>query len=69
MAIETKEDKKEFIENFLNSIKEQIFKGIESGAIPEEWDGIELRELVKDIAVDETFYFNGKKRQKRYKDY
>lgn len=61
--------KKELISNFLDSIKSDIIKKIDTGDIPENWDGIELKELVKDIAINEVYYFNNRKKDTRYKEY
>jgi len=65
----TKEDQITFTENFLDSIKKDITEKINAGKVPEDWDGFELRELVKDIMDYEATFFNGIKRQKRYQDY
>lgn len=39
-----KENKKEFIEIFITSVKEKILNDIDK--IPEHWDGVELRHLI-----------------------
>ena len=39
-----KENKKEFIEIFVTSVKEKILNNIDK--IPEHWNGVELRHLV-----------------------
>ena len=65
----TNNDKIRFIENICNSVKKEIKSKIENNKTPENWDGIELRELLKIKFGNESYYFEGKKKQKRYKDF
>lgn len=59
-------DKKRFITNLCNSVKLELISKI--GKMPENWDGIELRELICDKFKNETYLGNDKK-SKRFKDY
>lgn len=45
-----REEKKKFVRDLLDSHQEDILAQIDSGNIPEEWDGIELRELIAEKA-------------------
>jgi hypothetical protein len=51
----TKSEKKVFIRNVCASIRDELISKIDSGAIPEEWDGIELRQLLAEKADGETY--------------
>lgn len=62
-----KEDQIKFIKNLTLSVADNIVSEIEGGKIPENWDGIELRELLSEKFERETRCFNRK--SKRYKDY
>lgn len=44
--------KKEFIEDLINMVRDDILSKVD--AMPEEWDGVELREYIKDRFVDCT---------------
>ena len=48
----TKEDQKGLIEDLSKNIANDIVRLIDAGKIPEEWNGIELRELIFDRAAN-----------------
>ena len=64
----TRKDQKQFVENLCNSIKHEIQSKIDSEIIPENWDGVELRQLINEKTSRET-YLDRNKRDKRYKEY
>ena len=41
-------EKKIFVSKLLDSVNEKLNSAIDSGKIPEEWDGFELRQLISD---------------------
>lgn len=43
-----KEQQKAFVRELTDSISQSIIRSIEVGKIPEDWDGIELRQLMAD---------------------
>lgn len=62
----TKTDQHRIVTELINSVSENLFAKIAS--VPEEWDGIELRQWVADTFNDESTQprlLNGK----RLKDY
>ena len=61
----TKREKEKLIKDLANNIANAVIEKIDD--IPEEWDGLELRELVADKARYYSRYFSGNK--KRYKNY
>lgn len=61
-----REEKLEFIERALEDIKESIVRNIDK--IPEDWNGIELRWLIKDKA-EEIVWDGIDKRTLRYRGY
>jgi len=63
----TKEEKKVFVSGLMASVTVSIFDKIDSGDIPEEWDGIELRWYLAEKLGQQTvsptnFYTKGRKR-------
>lgn len=63
----TRKEQKQFVKNITSSIAAEIISKIESGKIPENWDGYELRELIADKAASETYLRNRK--DERFSDY
>lgn len=44
----TRDEQKVFIAGLMDSVKRSMFQGIERGAVPEDWDGHELRQWLAD---------------------
>lgn len=63
----TRENKILFVTSHCNSIKQEICSKIESGKIPENWDGYELRSLIAEKFNAEIRMTD--KREKRYREY
>ena len=61
------QDKKEFISQLIDNVKNDILNRVE--AMPENWDGVELREYIKD-KFDECACpdFTRRKRKRAYKN-
>lgn len=49
-----KTEKIKFIERLIGSMQDDIRGEIETGKIPENWTGIELRQLIADRAEENT---------------
>jgi len=64
----TKKNKIRFVENLTGSIKSKIISKIESGKIPDSWNGFELRQLLADKFTSESWLMPNKK-MKRRRDY
>ena len=68
-----RKQQKMFVKNLTASIGIEIISKIESGRIPENWDGLELRQLIKDKAAVESYLDKEDKgygkRSARYKFY
>lgn len=47
-----KEEQKIFVTSLMTALTKEITDHIDNGKIPEEWDGIELRWLIRDKAAD-----------------
>jgi len=62
-----KKTKIEFVKTFTESLADSIIHDIESGNIPEEWDGIELRWLLEERATS-SFGKDSGKRKREYKN-
>lgn len=43
-----KREKKRFVRELTKAVADDIISKIEAGKVPDEWDGIELRELLAD---------------------
>jgi hypothetical protein len=54
-----------------DGIRDEIIRKIQDGTIPESWDGVELRELLMEKHLSESFFENkgASRKSKRYKDY
>ena len=63
----TKDEKLEFLNNFIDHVEDSIILNIDK--FPDNWDGIELRQLIADKFQWETFpeYLTGK-RKREYKN-
>jgi hypothetical protein len=61
----TKDEKIQFIYDLTSNICEDIVTEIKLDKIPEEWDGVELRWLVEEMAVS-NFGRQDKKRKRAY---
>lgn len=48
--MKNKREQRRFVKELCASIEKKVLDHIKLGRIPTEWDGIELRELVADIA-------------------
>lgn len=68
-------DKKEkiaLVYGFTNNIRNKIVELIDKDKIPESWNGVELKQLLSDIFLKETFFGENNtytKRCRRYKLY
>jgi hypothetical protein len=71
MADLTREQQKMIVEGICNGIRQDIIKKIDSEKIPEDWDGIELREYVRTLAERESIFESKflSKKGARYQDY
>lgn len=49
----TRQEKRKFIRNLTTAVRDDLLKKV--GAMPEEWDGIELRRLLADKFEREVF--------------
>ena len=56
-------DKKQFVYDLAENFASQVVNRINDGRIPEEWDGHELRQLLADIAADNTYRMSPKQRR------
>ncbi len=63
----TGKEKIDFVHSLCDNVKIEICSKIDSGRIPDNWDGTELRELLKDNFKKESIFRD--KREKRYQDY
>jgi len=61
-----REEQKKFVVALCNLIAEGILVDIEVGNIPENWDGLELRQLISDHAIPR--FSMDKKRLREYKN-
>lgn len=59
-------DKKEFVEQLIDNIKNDILSRIE--AMPENWDGVELRMYIRDKFADCVFGDMQKRRVRKYRN-
>lgn len=68
--VHTKDGKKVFLSNIVNSILIAMTADINAGKIPDSWDGIELRWWLSDVANDQQANRTGLhyERYKRYKN-
>lgn len=48
----TKREQKRFVQELMTSIKVETMEKINTGKIPETWDGIELRQFLADKFAD-----------------
>ena len=63
----TKPEKRIFIRNLCNSIRDEVMEKVTTGAIPREWDGVELRVHLAEKFEKETY--RDLIKGKRLKDY
>ena len=66
----TKKDKRRFIRELIGSVKKTVLANVDK--MPEEWDGIELREYVADKFTESRSTISGLGRsymKRRAKDY
>ena len=68
-AKQRKADNITFVHNLTNSVTQELVAKIESGAIPDTWDGHELRQLLADKFVREASSLMREPRSRRMKDY
>lgn len=65
---------REFVQGLCDSIRDKMLKHIDDCNIPEEWDGLELRQLIAEVAWSERgFRFghggNSHQSSKRVQEY
>jgi hypothetical protein len=53
--------------DFVKNLEKELIEAVKKS--PEEWDGVELRWLLKDKTAEHVWYGMIDKRNKRYKDY
>lgn len=66
------EQQKEIVTNLCNTIRDATLKRIDNCDVPEEWDGIELKQLLAEMFWFERGFSIGSghhPRSKRVKDY
>ena len=61
----TRTEQRKFVRSLAITIAEKVVSKIESGRIPEEWDGFELRQLLADKFAHESFKMDNT-RKKEY---
>lgn len=62
----SQEEKVKFVRDLLGSITDKLVEDIESGRVPEHWNGIELRWLIAERANNATV---GKQNGVVYRNY
>lgn len=65
----TRQEQSQFVIDLINNVRVDILKSIEGNKIPEEWDGIELREFISEKFDRERSSLLSDKRYQRSKDY
>lgn len=66
----TRDDQKELLQDLAGSIVAEMCAKIDAGKVPEEWDGIELRQWFIDQArVGASDYLQRKENRRRAKEY
>lgn len=65
----SKQEKKQFVISLMSNIQEFIVGKIESGTVPEHWDGHELRQYVTDTVGEKSVFSPMKgKRMREYRN-
>lgn len=59
-------DQIQFVTDLTNAVRDKVIEQIEAGKIPETWDGIELRWLLRDKFEAQTSSRVDKKRKREY---
>lgn len=62
-------DQMRFVNDLTQSLKDTIREKIGNGLIPENWDGIELREYLAELADRSRATYMKSKRERRRRDY
>jgi hypothetical protein len=57
-------EQKQFVIELSNNITKKILENINTGKIPEDWDGTELRWLLADKFADAATYKNAGRKRK-----
>lgn len=65
----TPDQKVQFITNLMNSVRDELVDMVNSGEIPEDWDGHELREILARKFDRERTMLLRDKRSRRYREY
>jgi len=60
-------EKRRFIKDLCDNIKSTVVDSISK--MPEEWDGIELRQLIADKARESTYILDRPENRKRRREY
>ena len=60
----TRSQQVEFVESICDSIKKKFYMEI-AGKIPEEWDGIELRQWIADFTSEQVCFVKMDRKRKR----
>lgn len=63
----TSEEKKEIIFVGMNLLRNQILEAVNKA--PQEWNGVEIRWLIRDKAAELAYGLYDNKKSKRYRDY
>jgi hypothetical protein len=60
----------QFVDELTESVRSGVVHAIEMGRVPEDWDGLELRELLADKFTDSAGWLkrNNRKRYAAYKN-
>ncbi len=61
------EEQTTFVDEYCNSLRDKVKGYIAQGKLPETWNGLELRNLIADIANENKMHLEGK-RLKEYKN-
>ncbi len=52
----TKRDQKRIVREMSDTVRQRMIEAIESGKVPENWDGFELRKWMLDIVREDICY-------------
>lgn len=59
-------DQIQFVTDLTNAVRDKVIERIEKGKIPETWDGIELRWLLRDKFENQVSSSVDRKRKREY---
>lgn len=61
-------EQRQIANEILDGLRNSVREALDNGKVPEEWDGIEIRQWIADLAQEKYAYNMDRKRARAYRN-